>query len=162
MFTLVKVFHDISYVTIWIKIIHPLCAATRFSHNFKDSRGYSNYFLRKYCEWNEKKNDLQNSDKYSSLEIRWNYIFYIDPSLTFHVDASLDLCLTKIVRPEERSRLVSQPWISSVVPSSNRVTQTKRESSETSRHALEPQHEEISVEAVQSDSGGSLARMWAG
>ncbi|EFN65922.1 hypothetical protein EAG_09225 [Camponotus floridanus] len=83
----------------------------------------------------------------------------LDPSLTFHVDASLDLCLTEIVRPEERSRLVSQPWISSAVPSSNRVTQTKRESSETSRHALEPQHEEISVEAVQSDSGGSLARI---
>lgn len=35
-----------------------------------------------------------------------------------------------------------------MVPSSNRVAQTKRESSETSRHALEPQHEEISVEAV--------------
>jgi len=45
MFTLVKVFHDISYMTIWIKIIHLLCAATRFSHNFKAQEGIPTIFL---------------------------------------------------------------------------------------------------------------------
>lgn len=45
-----------------------------------------------------------------------------------------------------------------MVPSSNRVAQTKRESSETSRHALELQHEEISVEAV--GSKATRAGVW--